>query len=1147
MHSLMGRIRICITTVMLLACAFDASGLRANEVFLEVANVPAHRLVIAHVDLTEAMKYCGKESINTDRMSAKSISQGLEVPVQFVPEIDWDATNNVRGTLILKLPTAQPDRIELMFGESTPAADSNTDTKPFSGEVATAFYRVVHDASKQGGMPSSIRFSDSGEQFRDFRWNDRLYSRDLGSYSVSNDRGASVNQVSHGALASVIRTRAEYLPASAVPHPSTPSVVYDWYYFHDLPLVYVVASASQSKADRWDETHFLELNFPHDDFANWAGGSPETKGVLEPETRSIFFSQWAAIHDTQHAIGMLGCGRISLYDHDGGNYLQSHTDQAWEPWESPHLRRSAWLWIGATEQVAETLQDTNRNLPSMADTAIIVEPLNSQIAAVEKLVPRAMPHPNSERSSPWWRLSAAKQLAKQRRFDEANKAMDGSLPSDSLTLMAGELGVIFERFEQGVGLLSISDTATHTELLSPKSLPLFEVTLQNRDTQELRHIAADAQWQTVTMAESETTGQYELHWTRPLDSDLSGLEVTAQVTAEHLTHALDWQLSVQIDNPSWSLWHVKFPQVAIDHFDSMGELFVPEAAGRVESNAWRGSVDFGGRYPSGWITMPYFAAYAGDQSTGLYVGYHDRFAATKELKAATRPDQRDVLLSFDCPVSDMGGQDAKFSIDGHVRMELLRGNWFEAATIYRDWVRQHAAWYPDLGVNGREDTPKWMRELSIWTMGGGDPKSGLPILQEFAEKMQLPVGFHWYNWHAIPFDNDYPHYFPADDGFAEAVKLLQQKDIFVMPYINGRLWDSHDRDSEDAEFSSKALPSTTKDEQGQPYLETYGSKEADGSPVELAVMCPSTSLWQQTMRETVMTLMNQYEVRGVYIDQIAAAKPELCFDHDHAHPVGGGHWWTQAYWEMLAQIRREMPAGRILTTECNADPYIKSFDGYLTWHWQHDGQVAAFPAVYGGAIQMFGRAYRQGPSKDLALRMKAAQQLVFGEQIGWIDPSVVREPANFEFLKKIVHLRHRVRRYFFAGEMAKPLALQGDIPQVTADWQWSGQWLVTTPGVMSGVWRLPAENRLVILLANITDQPIKIRFPLPIELQRPSDQQQPNENQSTTEVPLIAQVITPFDPPTPRELVHGEFAQVTLDPQSAQAWQIQVETGSGAD
>ena len=46
--------------------------------------------------------------------------------------------------------------------------------------------------------------------------------------------------------------------------------------------------------------------------------------------------------------------------------------------------------------------------------------------------------------------------------------------------------------------------------------------------------------------------------------------------------------------------------------------------------------------------------------------------------------------------------------------------------------------------------------------------------------------------------------------------------------------------------------------------------------------------------------------------------------------------------------------------------------------------------------------------------MKAGQQLVFGEQLSWLSPDVVREPANAAFLRQLVHLRHRLRRYFYA-------------------------------------------------------------------------------------------------------------------------------------
>jgi len=300
--------------------------------------------------------------------------------------------------------------------------------------------------------------------------------------------------------------------------------------------------------------------------------------------------------------------------------------------------------------------------------------------------------------------------------------------------------------------------------------------------------------------------------------------------------------------------------------------------------------------------------------------------------------------------------------------------------------------------------------------------------------------------------------------------------VFVMPYINGRLWDTHDKGVEDYQFTSVALPAATKDENGQPYIEMYGSKESDGSPVRFAVMCPATELWQNRIRDICLRLFDKYNVDAIYIDQVAAMSPKLCLDKTHGHPLGGGHWWVEGYWKMLQSIREAMPEGRMLTTECNSEPFAYLFDGYLTWTWQHDGQVPAFSQVYGGAIQMFGRAYRGGDTKDLALRMKAGQQLVFGEQIGWIDPGVIHEKENAEFLRQVVRIRWHLRRYFYAGEMAHPPQLEGEIPKVHADWQWVGEWWVTTDAVLTGAWRLPSDNKLVLIFVNVSDEPVSAQL-----------------------------------------------------------------------
>ncbi|MCS7187561.1 MAG: DUF6259 domain-containing protein, partial [Armatimonadota bacterium] len=577
-----------------------------------------------------------------------------------------------------------------------------------------------------------------------------------------------------------------------------------------------------------------------------------------------------------------------------------------------------------------------------------------------------------------------------------------------------------------------------------------------------------------------------------------------------------WSLNIERLAKSWSILRISFPQIAVADLGENSEVFFPRGPGEVQRNLWRKSFTYRSLYPNGWATMQFVAAYSKTRDkghgTGIYVGVHDPNGSAKEIIVKSEPDAKRVVFGFVHTLPKMGIGGNEFKQTGEVVWQILRGDWFDAAMIYRDWVRKEAKWFPngtrDAGRGTRSDTPEWMRELCVWAVGGGAPKDCVPIVKEFAKFMGVPVGFHWYNWHQIPFDNDYPHYFPTKEGFAEGVQELQQSGVFVMPYINGRLWDTRDKGTEDWQFSKIALPAATKQEDGIPYTESYGSKEADGSDVKLAPMCPTTKLWQAKVREIVLRLFNEFGVNAVYIDQVAAAPPALCFDKTHGHPLGGGSWWNEGYWQMLDAIRKAMPKDRMLTTECNAEPFVKWFDGYLTWHWQHDGQVPAFPAVYGGAIQMFGRAYRGGETKDLALRMKAGQQLVFGEQIGWIDPSVVREKENAEFLRQVVRLRWHLRRYFCEGEMARPpkliregepsgepkfavgsagaspsqwgygARLLGNIPKVRADWQWWGEWWVETDAILTGAWKLPKEGKLVLLFVNVSDQLIKatLRF-----------------------------------------------------------------------
>ena len=147
------------------------------------------------------------------------------------------------------------------------------------------------------------------------------------------------------------------------------------------------------------------------------------------------------------------------------------------------------------------------------------------------------------------------------------------------------------------------------------------------------------------------------------------------------------------------------------------------------------------------------------------------------------------------------------------------------------------------------------------------------------------------------------------------------------------------------------------------------------------------------------------------------------------------------------------------------------------WNWQSEGMVPAFPAVYGGAVQMFGRAYGGGPSEEQALRTKAGQQLVFGEQLGWIEPGMVDRPGA-AFFRTAVRTRWRLRRYFASGQMARPPRLEGTNPAVRSDWQWYGEHPVTTEAVLAGAWRLPTARRLALIFVNVSDRSVDLTYRL---------------------------------------------------------------------
>ena len=636
--------------------------------------------------------------------------------------------------------------------------------------------------------------------------------------------------------------------------------------------------------------------------------------------------------------------------------------------------------------------------------------------------------------------------------------------------------------ETSAQLISILSLPEKTVLTSPESQSLFVLKLRQQDGEKYfeREYGSLKGWNKVRM--HSTANRHTLTFTG-LEGITGGenFSVSVIIQENRQTGKKNWYESSAITlswgNPvipdGFSLENASLLPLSFRRFGEKTQAFYPYSSGIV-CEPFQEKKDVNMRYPAGFgASMAWFALWD-EKNNGIYIAAHDQTATAKDLVFSSDPENENLKIVLKYPAENLGQQNSRFA-PCTIVLTGFSGDWYDAATLYRQWVRNEAAWYPRqcMTNDGRSDTPLWMKELSVWVNGSD---SGV---EDFQAAFGVPVGLHWYNWHQIPFDNDYPHYFPAKTGFGARVAALQKdKNIFVMPYINGRLWDTRDHGATDSLFTTQALAGVTKQEDGKPWTESYGSKETDGTDVQLGVMCPTSEVWRRKQNEIVLRLTKpndgksgdeeNFGVNAVYIDQIAAAPPVNCFDKTHNHPAGGGDWWVSAYDALLKKTRAQMPEGAALTTESNAESYVDVLDGFLVWQFQDNGQVPAFAAVYGGAIQLFGRAYSD--DDDLATKMRLAESFVYGEQIGWMGVGILKQPERLGYMKKVVYLRHKFREYFYKGQMRRPPLLLGN-EHTTTTWKFLGPpKMVTTDAVRAGAWSIPHQNKTILMFAGTTDR-----------------------------------------------------------------------------
>ena len=504
---------------------------------------------------------------------------------------------------------------------------------------------------------------------------------------------------------------------------------------------------------------------------------------------------------------------------------------------------------------------------------------------------------------------------------------------------------------------------------------------------------------------------------------------------------------------------VRYPEYTFAGLGKEGRLVHPYMSGILLPNPLTDMFYAGqsGVYPSGRVSMQFGAYYNETSNRGVYFGYEDGLGRTKTYSAEGRHGNLQVY--WENPVVTVPERN-HFKMNGKAVIELYRGQWYEAGQIYRKFVEKEAVWWiPDLP---RKSTPEWFRDNALWIriVTKDDPKKvreTIDAVKYLRMYFGMPFCVHWYDWNEPEYG--YPH-FVAKKTTPALLKELKDAGLHVLPYVDDRLWKVQDGPGgKDWEYTSRGLKYAVKNRDSSVNQENYGRNRI------YTIMCPAAQGWQDFL-VSLTERMSDAGFSGLYHDQVGTAKPHLCFDRTHGHlPNDASLWLEQGYWpifERIFKILHKKNRDFCHTTEENAEPYMKQFDGCLAARWVDPEQIPLYQSIYAGQIQFAGRLYNCiAPGDAASFFDKAAQQLVNAEQIGWFQPAELRKAdERRRFIKKAAHLRKALLPWFNAGRMMAPIVFSPAVESKVSVWGGYIRQKVKLPVIASSAWEGADGSRM---------------------------------------------------------------------------------------
>lgn len=673
--------------------------------------------------------------------------------------------------------------------------------------------------------------------------------------------------------------------------------------------------------------------------------------------------------------------------------------------------------------------------------------------------------------------------------------------SDTLWLQNNALRLGFD--SQNGALVSIVERTTNTELLtSHQRNGVFRIDpFTTGDSAITAGDARDFRYQRLNNG-------LRLTW-RSFPQQRN-LRVTATVTLRGAMS--DWQIVVDSIG-ALKIEQVRFPR--IEGLRTLGddELAVPRWMGALARNPNRLLVSNDGKgrrmefaYP-GTMSLQMIAWYKRG-GAGLYASSDDTLAYRKTF--ALWGDS-DGTHNYELvhPLENPGSERARWSPRYAASIGAFTGDWLTAAERYRAWGTQQN-WAKQSRLRTKQ-VPAWLTQTGMWVWNRGRSPGVVPPALALQQALGLPVNIYWHWWHHGPYDTSFPDYLPPREGvdsFKAAVQTAHDAGMHAMVYMNQRLWciNTPSWKAENAERFA------TKEKDGKTRLETYNIFD----PQQCATMDVTTPFWRAKYAGIADTVLAQYKIDGIYMDQ--AVQSLVCWDPSHGHPLGGGNYWMGGFRKLAHQIRTQAGAHTpLLAGEGAGELWMPDLDLMLTLQVSQErytepnsgwDPIPFFQAVYHPYAVTYGnysslvmppydelwpaQTAPAEPLKLLDIRFRRQFYLEQARSFVWgLQPTIANfraslltdRPTETAYMMNLARIRARTLDYLLYGTFLRAPELQADSVDVDLSRisiyaaQRSGPTISSAryPGAIAGAWRAP-NGRVAIAVASIVDAPTTVTF-----------------------------------------------------------------------